>query len=182
MNDFLTGREADSAGSLPWAAVRGPAFPELNTNLPRAAGSGEGRASSSVGRATAQSWRFSSPTAFSACPGWAVGEGARPSWPLSSPSSCPLLPTVLLLGGLLSAAQLHCLPLACAAFSRIVSLAGGRRLLPKTPQLSRPSAARRLLGVSGCQGGRGLSSEETREAEVRQDSAIPCVLAPQRIL
>lgn len=84
MNDFLTGREADSAGSLPWAGVWGLLF--RNTNRPGAAG--WGRKGLRWGGRPCIFGGFSPPELFLACPGWAGGgSGTHPSLSSSSFSS-----------------------------------------------------------------------------------------------
>lgn len=160
----------------------GPAFPEPNANLPGAAGSREGRASSSVG------WGgqlcifggFSPPELFLACPGWVVGrEQASPGLsppPLPFPSP-HFLPSTLLLRGLPSAAFIYTARLtACSRCAPTRRRGEGVKAASQAPLHPAAPAVRRLLG--GGAGGQAL--RKLGAAEVRRDSAprIPSLSLP----
>lgn len=82
-------------------------------------------------------WRFFSLELFLAPLGWAVREGVGPTWPLCSSSFFSfslLLPTTLLLRGLLSAAFSSIAPHTHGtAFSRPVFVGEGEDCSPRTP-------------------------------------------------
>jgi len=94
MNDFLTGRAADSAGSLPWVGVWGLLFrSRMLICQGQLARGKEGPPAQWAGAGNCASLAVVlPPELFLACPGWAMG-GEQDPLRLSSSSSCLPLPS-----------------------------------------------------------------------------------------
>lgn len=152
----------------------GACFSGAWTNLPEAAGPGEGRAHPARwGGPLCIFGGFSSPELFLACPGRAVGEAAGPTRPLSSSSFLflpPLLPAALLptpphrappRRPAVSSFQLQCPPhsLQLSAVLCLWAVGGGEQGCP--PRAPLPSRPPQPAGA-GRTGERGLSSREPR--------------------
>lgn len=131
MNDFLTGREADSAGSLPQTGVWGLLFRSPILICLWQLAPGKEGPSRSVGRATVHLWRFFYPRAFLSPSTVGRGGSSRThqaslllllsfSFPSPAPPhrAPPQRPAV-------SSFQLQCPPRSLAALSSLVSVGGG---------------------------------------------------------
>lgn len=175
MNDFLTGREADSAGSLPQAGVWGLLFRSpILICLGQLAPGKEGP-SRSVGRATVHLWRFFYPGAFLSLSTAGHGGSSRTHQAsllllLSFPSPPPPHGAPLQRPAV-SSFQLQCPPHSLAALSSLVSAGVGRGedgCSPKAPLPSRP------LQPGGSWGDRRKADElsGSQRDRVRRDSAF----------
>lgn len=170
MNDFLTGREADSAGSLPQAGVWGLLFRSPILICLGQLAPGKEEPSCSLGRATVHLWRFFYPGAFLSLSTAGRGGSSRthqasppPPPPLFSfPCSSPWCSSSEACCQQLSAPVPTSLP--CSSQQPCVCgwWGGERTAAPQKPLCPAGLYSQEVLGETG---ERELSSREAKETE-----------------